>query len=329
MILADKIMRLRKQNGWSQEELAEKMGISRQSVSKWESGTSIPDLDKIIKMSGIFGVTMDYLLKDDIEEVTLETSVEPCEEKDVRNVSLEEANAFMELTRKVSGRIAMGVCLCIISPVWLILLGGLSELEIPVVSEELAGGLGTAVLLLIIAAGVAILIINGMKLSAYEYLEKENIELAYGVQGIVEKQKEQFEQTYRTCIAIGVVLCIIGVVPILIAAGMKSSDFICVVCVDILLIFVACGVYLFIWSGSIHGSYTKLLQTEDYTEEKKETRKRTDFFPGIYWCIVTTVYLAVSFCSNSWSTSWIIWPVAGVLFAALYGILNSVMEKRK
>ena len=69
MILADKIMRLRKQNGWSQEELAEKMGISRQSVSKWESGTSIPDLDKIIKMSGIFGVTTDYLLKDDIEEV--------------------------------------------------------------------------------------------------------------------------------------------------------------------------------------------------------------------------------------------------------------------
>ena len=64
MILADKIMSLRKQNGWSQEELAEQLNVSRQSVSKWESGTSIPDIEKIIKMSQLFYVSTDYLLKD-------------------------------------------------------------------------------------------------------------------------------------------------------------------------------------------------------------------------------------------------------------------------
>ena len=68
MILADKIIYLRKKNGWSQEQLAEQLNISRQSVSKWESGTSIPDLDKILKMSAIFGVSTDYLLKDELEE---------------------------------------------------------------------------------------------------------------------------------------------------------------------------------------------------------------------------------------------------------------------
>ena len=68
MILAEKIAKLRKQNSWSQEELAEKLGISRQSVSKWESGASIPDLDKIVRMSGIFGVSTDYLLKDEMRE---------------------------------------------------------------------------------------------------------------------------------------------------------------------------------------------------------------------------------------------------------------------
>ena len=68
--IADKIITLRKRNGWSQEELAEQLGISRQSVSKWESGGSIPDLDKIIRMSSLFGVSTDYLLKEEIEELT-------------------------------------------------------------------------------------------------------------------------------------------------------------------------------------------------------------------------------------------------------------------
>ena len=67
MILADKITDLRKKNGWSQEELANQLGVSRQAVSKWESASSIPDLDKIVKMSIIFGVSTDYLLKDSLE----------------------------------------------------------------------------------------------------------------------------------------------------------------------------------------------------------------------------------------------------------------------
>ena len=53
MILADKIIRLRKRNGWSQEELAEKMNVSRQSVSKWESAQSVPDLARILQLSAI------------------------------------------------------------------------------------------------------------------------------------------------------------------------------------------------------------------------------------------------------------------------------------
>ena len=57
MILADKILELRKQNGWSQEELADKLGVSRQAVSKWEGAQSIPDMERIIALSRLFGVT--------------------------------------------------------------------------------------------------------------------------------------------------------------------------------------------------------------------------------------------------------------------------------
>lgn len=67
MTLGEKIMRLRQSKGLSQEELGEKMGVSRQAVSKWETGQAMPDVDKIILMSEIFGVTTDYLLKDESE----------------------------------------------------------------------------------------------------------------------------------------------------------------------------------------------------------------------------------------------------------------------
>lgn len=71
MSIADRIQTLRKSKGISQEELADKVGVSRQAVSKWESGQSTPDIEKIILLSGFFGVTTDFLLK----------GIEPAEEE--------------------------------------------------------------------------------------------------------------------------------------------------------------------------------------------------------------------------------------------------------
>lgn len=63
MNMADRIQNLRKQKGFSQEELADKVGVSRQAVSKWEGEQSTPDLKNIITMSEIFKTTTDYILK--------------------------------------------------------------------------------------------------------------------------------------------------------------------------------------------------------------------------------------------------------------------------
>ena len=101
MILAEKIMELRKKNGWSQEELAEKIHVSRQSVSKWESSASIPDLSKILLLSQVFGVSTDYLLRDDIEEtqkaeIFVEETVEKAAggETIYKNFSMEESKEY-------------------------------------------------------------------------------------------------------------------------------------------------------------------------------------------------------------------------------------------
>lgn len=63
MTFSDKLIALRKKAGWSQEELAERLNVSRQSVSKWESAQSMPDIDKILQLSSLFNVTTDCLLK--------------------------------------------------------------------------------------------------------------------------------------------------------------------------------------------------------------------------------------------------------------------------
>ena len=63
MMLQENLIRLRKQKGYSQEELAYQLGVSRQSVSKWESGSSIPELDRLVEISELYGVTLDELVK--------------------------------------------------------------------------------------------------------------------------------------------------------------------------------------------------------------------------------------------------------------------------
>ena len=93
MILAEKILLLRKSNKWSQEELAEKMNVSRQSISKWESAAAIPDINRILELSKLFGVTTDYLLKDDIENTEYSDEYEA--DNRVR-VSLQETSDFLK-----------------------------------------------------------------------------------------------------------------------------------------------------------------------------------------------------------------------------------------
>ncbi|MDE6092098.1 MAG: helix-turn-helix domain-containing protein, partial [Ruminococcus sp.] len=117
MILADKIIELRKKAGMSQDELAEQMDVSRQSVSKWESAQSIPDLNKILKLSQIFGVSTDYLLKDDFEESAQEVSETVTDSKPLRRVSMEEANRFLAVNERSAFKTALGVAMCILSPV--------------------------------------------------------------------------------------------------------------------------------------------------------------------------------------------------------------------
>jgi transcriptional regulator with XRE-family HTH domain len=76
MDFSEKLLTLRKANNLTQEQLAEKLDVSRQSISKWESGQATPELEKIVVMSAIFDVTTDYLLKSsEIDDLSVKTEM--------------------------------------------------------------------------------------------------------------------------------------------------------------------------------------------------------------------------------------------------------------
>lgn len=335
MILADKIAELRKKNSWSQEELAGQLGVSRQSVSKWESASSIPDLDKILKMSEIFGVSTDYLLKDSNEpedEVFTHAAPDMISDQvndcNVRTVSLEEANTFMEIVQDMAAKVAAGVSICILSPVLLILLAGLSDEEGGhLLPEALAVATGFTILLVMVAGAAAIFIWYGRKTERFEYLEKEPIELAYGVTGVVEKRKKGYEPSHGISLVIGVGLCILSAIPVFVLGVLDEDGMLAICGIIFCLVIVSAGVFFLVRTCVIFGSFQKLLEEGDYSRNKKTAEKRNETVTTVYWCVVTAVYLGWSFHTMEWQRTWIIWPCAAVLFGAVLGISEAIHKK--
>lgn len=318
MILAEKIMNLRKKNGWSQEELARQLSVSRQSVSKWEGGQSVPDLDKLLALSQLFGVTLDYLVKDEIDSDDIQYATD-VPENTLPHVSVEEANLFLTDVQIAAKQIAFGVSICILSPIALLLLGALSEAEWLPITEDMAGGIGVAILLIMIAIAVPLFIKNGMKLDRYKHITEHSFHAEYGVESIVGDRMEKFSTTYTNGIIYGVLIIILGLVPLMVAGGFGASDVLLVGCVCFLLALVSIACFFLVKNGMIHESFQQLLQAGDFSPEKRAQSKRNDTIGTIYWCSITAIYLAVSLHYDNWDKSWIIWPVAGVLFAAVLG----------
>lgn len=331
MILADKIIQLRKKSGWSQEELAAQMGVSRQSVSKWESGQSIPDLDKILKLSALFNVSTDFLLKDELSDAPVAVDQAPEADAAVRTVSMEEADAFLTLQAQAAPKIALGVSLCILSPMLLIYLGALSDVEGGYrVSEAVAMAVGLPVLLLVVVGAVALFLRYGRPLERYDYLDKEAIELAYGVEGVVRKRHGAMVKRHTTRLIVGTALCILAAVPLFVSAVFEEQGALMGPVYGLLatLAMVAVGVYLLVEICTLNGGYQRLLEEGDYTRAKKEESKRNGPLLMIFWGVTTGIYLFWSFWTDDWERTWLVWPVAGVLLVAALG-MSSMLHDRK
>lgn len=329
MILADKIMCLRKQRGWSQEELANKMNISRQSVSKWESESAIPEMDKIVMLSEIFNVSTDYLLKEDMKEDCIEKReiIQPKTEAVVlRN---DEVKTYLERLKKNAKVIASGVSLCILGATSLVFLSGFDETTMFSMSEELAMSIGLVVLFILVAIAVALFLKSGFLMKQFEYIERKEVILSYSDKQYVDEQKQCYSSRYHFGITFGVVLLIFGVVPLMIGGLYDLSTYNLILLLTLFMLVANLAVHILIRVSIRNGGYETLLNLGEYTKENKQVEKVTEKIGAIYWPIVVAIYLFWSFYTNDWGTTWIVWPVAGVLFAIVPGISSFLIDKNK
>ncbi len=112
MKLPDKIIKLRKANGWSQEDFAEKLNVSRQAISRWENGTALPDAQNVLQISNLFHVTTDYLLNDDYES-----------DKDIPAVKTATAETDALFIKKKHLHLVAAISFMIASLCWIIGIG--------------------------------------------------------------------------------------------------------------------------------------------------------------------------------------------------------------
>ncbi|MCR4634389.1 MAG: helix-turn-helix domain-containing protein [Erysipelotrichaceae bacterium] len=327
MILADKIIELRKKNGWTQEELAEKLDVSRQSISKWESAQSVPDMNRLIAMSQIFSVSTDLLLKDELD-LSAQQGTYIIDEDAARMVTMEEANSYLDHRDLSSRRIALGVFLCILSPILLIVLSGLSEAGKIRLSENQANGLGLLVLFLLVGCAVALFVTTGLRDGSYEYLEKEDLETAYGVSGMVRERRERYRKTFTVQLTTGIVLCVVAAIPIflteLFAQGNIAAE---VLATGTLLMIVAAGVLLIVRTCIIWGGFQVLLEEGDYSRYEKAENRKNSPLAAIYWSGATIIYLAWSFITMNWHQTWIVWPIAGVGYGLVIAIARALRTR--
>ena len=326
MILADKIVTLRKRAGWSQEELAAQLGVSRQSVSKWEGAQSVPDMQKVVQMSRLFGVTTDYLLKEELGE----PEPAPAEsDAPLRCVTMEQAADYLSLRRAAAPKLAAATLLCVLSPVALLLLAALSDRPGAALSENAAAGIGLCVLLVLVAAAVAVFITCAAQVKAYAFLETEPFETAYGVTGMVRERRAAAAPEHTRGKVAGTVLCILSAVPLFIAVCLDGPDLLYVGAVCLLLVLAGVGGAVLVSGGVYWVAMDRLLEEDDYARPRKRQNGVVGAVSGIYWLVVTAAYLLWTF--GPWwdaqpQDTWILWAVAGVLYGAVMALVRGIRK---
>lgn len=328
MTLGDKLLHLRQARGWSQEELAEKLGVSRQSISKWETGASVPELAKIPEIAGCFGVTTDYLLLENAavqysqsEETPVQAGQPTPETRAPQPAELPlcDTKKFISASTVFAKRIALGVAMCVFSPVTLLALAGFSVYySLPWLAENGAAVIGLTVLLAFVACAVALFILSGLRMQRYDPLKKGCFVLSAETEAFVQTERDSFAPRFRRMIALGVTMCILSVIPLIVCAALPPQlDYDYPFSTGFLLTVVSVGVCLMVYAGIRKESYDRLLKEGDYDPAVTEQRQSAERFGGVYWPLVVAAYLAWSFLADSWSISWVVWPVAGLLFAAI------------
>lgn len=290
MSLAENLQYLRAREGVTQEQLAERLDVSRQSVSKWESGASFPEMDTLLKLCDMFHTDMDTLLRGSAEK------------------SLSEDTAgydrFMTAyARKIAGGVSA-------------IIGGVAVMGLLSLLNSM---IGAAAFFLILTAAVVVFIASGM--------EEDNFRKQYPVlqDFYTEKQKADFRRRYIWYIAGGVGAILFGVFLLVLAfTVLPEREPYESLLGTLFLLIVAGAVFFLVYGGMLEDKYNipKYNRQNNPTPEDKERRRRAVTACALIMILATAVFLTLGLGWDKWESAVIIYPVGGVLCGAVWVVLG-------
>lgn len=241
---------------------------------------------------------------------------------DILQITYDKAINYIEDSKEIAPKTALGVFLLIISPAMLLFLMGLSELNLLDVKEGLLIAVGLITLIGLIAIGVFHLMRYTSKIEK-DKLKSIIFEIDYKTEQMIRSMLNENESTYKSAVSISVIAYILSALPLIITPLIfEHLDGLSVMSVVVTLTIIALSTYNIISKGGINDACNVLLQEGDYSIKNK-TNKTLKTVTSVYWCVVVAIYLAYSFITANWHISWIVWPIAGVLFGAIKAIAEN------
>ena len=296
MSLSENLQNLRKIKNMSQEELAEKLNVSRQAVSKWESGNGFPETEKIINICEIFDCSMDELVKGKITE-------------DVKK----DKNDYDTVFSKAARGIALGVSIILVGVSIMLTLLGFAPNE---QAEDTYALIGVVMVLIGVVFAVPMFIINGTMIDNFK---KKNPVMANVYS---EEEVDQGKSKFTKSLAIGISIILVGVVIMLALLATKVFGE-SVMPVAFLMYFVTIGVGIIVYSGQMQEKFDIEKYNRENTQEFKEKEDKVGKICGVIMLLATIIFLVWGFCFSGWGIGWVVFPIGGILC----GIVGTIFGK--
>lgn len=310
MSFGSNLQTLRKQHGLTQEDLAEALNVSRQTVSKWEQDTCYPETDKIVAICKRYSVSMDQLMfgeLDQQEPLVTDTGA------GAPPLSREEQEKYERHMNGFSIAMAAGVALVLLGVAVLLLL---QSFKPDLSGEEFTSydTAGVAALLIAVAAAVAIFVWFGIQ---HEHFLKE---IDLNAVRFDKDTLDRFTRRFAALMTVGVVLILAGV--ILLICFSESSEAALVRLTSCFMLLVAISVFLFVYGGIQHSKY---FPEEKARQGSAPREKLSDAVCGSIMLVATAIYLVLGLVWNLWHPGWVVFPVGGILC----GVVSSLLNVRK
>lgn len=266
-----------------------------------------------------------------IEELAKELNIDiTINEETDEIISIETAKDFMDTAKKNGKLVAIGVFLCILSPVLLILLS--KEQIANYLNLESGTLFGFIYLFISVAIAVGLFIYAGMNFSKYEYLKKET-NIPVSVKQMVKIEKEKFDPKFTLRLVISVMLFILSPLLIIMFGVINDSlefeKYNTIFGVVFLLVLVAIGCLIIIQAGLIKDSHNVLLQIGEYSKKQVQENRVVGAIGAIFWPLITIAYLFWSFVYDAWHISWIIWVISGIIFGGISAAIQILDNNNK